>query len=93
MSDECEGWIPNHIPPECAPSQQKVISKAVNSSVPDRPLFGWIYNGCLYFKTYHYSIFAWVMSVSADFCLSVPSYYKLVLHCGRWESQWYALYC
>lgn len=61
---------PDHILTESAPSQQTVTSKAVNSSVPDWPLLGWIYNSCLCFKTYHYSIFAWVMSVSADLCLS-----------------------
>lgn len=59
---------PDHILTDSVPSQQTVIPKAVNSSVADWPLTGWIYNGCLCFKTYHYSIFAWVMSVSTDLC-------------------------
>lgn len=85
---------PDHILTESAPSQQTVTSKAVNSSVPDWPLVGWIYNGCLCFKTYHYSIFAWVMSVSADLCLSTLFFLpKLALHCRRRKLQWRALWC
>lgn len=34
-----------------------VISKAVKSSVPGCPVLGSIHNGCLFFKTYHDSIF------------------------------------
>lgn len=42
-----------------------------------RLVFGWTYICCLCFKTYHYSIFAWVMPVSADLCLSTLSFSNL----------------
>lgn len=76
MSDESKAWILTSfcICPE--PADSHFQSWGFLSA---RLVFRWTYNGCLCCKTCHYSIFAWVMSVSADLCLSISLFFKL--HC------------